>query len=58
MIRHILRMTMWARRPPSRARVRLVLGVLLLCAVLVAVERLFGWPGALTLEPLGRGPLR
>lgn len=59
MIRHILRMTMWARRPPGRARVLLVFWVLVICLALVAAEWLFGWPEALTPSDLRRGtPLR
>ena len=45
-----LRMARWARRPPSAAHVRLVLAVLALCAAIVAVEHVWGWPEALTLE--------
>lgn len=50
-----LRMAKWARHPPSAARVKLVLAVIALCLGLFAVERLFGWPEALTLDDGGRG---
>ena len=48
--RHWLRMAKWARHPPSATRVKLVLGVVVVCIVIVAVERYIGWPEALTLE--------
>jgi hypothetical protein len=37
-----LRMARWARRPPSAARVKLVIGVILVCLAIVGLERLFG----------------
>ena len=48
--RHFLRMAKWARHPPGEKRVKLVLGVILLCLILFAVERWIGWPDALTLS--------
>ncbi len=56
MERWLLRMARWARKPPSAARVRLVAGVIVLCLVLFAIERLFGWPDWLT--PTAVRPLR
>ena len=52
----LLRMAKWARHPPSARRVKLVLGVVLLCLALVLYEHFHGWPEALTLEgrPGGR----
>lgn len=52
----LLRMSRWARHPPSAARVKLVVAVVVLCFALVIVERYLGWPDALTLEP--RHPMR
>ncbi|MCE6952740.1 hypothetical protein LAZ40_24300 [Cereibacter sphaeroides] len=49
-----LRMMRWARNPPSAGRVKLVLAVLAACLALVAVERLAGWPEALTVDGFGR----
>lgn len=49
-----VRMARWARNPPSGARVRLVLGVIALCLILVALERFIGWPDALTVDRLRR----
>lgn len=48
--RHFLRMARWARRPPSEKRVRLVLAVLVICAVIYGVEWFFGWPAWLTIR--------
>ncbi|MCP3972276.1 MAG: hypothetical protein GY717_18530 [Rhodobacteraceae bacterium] len=44
----LLRMARWAKRPPSEARVKLVLGIIALCLLLVTVEWFFGWPDLLT----------
>jgi hypothetical protein len=49
-----LRMARWVRNPPSEARVRLVIGVIMVVLILFAIERLIGWPDALTLEPMKR----
>ncbi len=57
MERWLLRMARWARRPPSASRVRLVAAVVILCLVLFAIERLFGWPAWLTPNS-GIRPLR
>lgn len=55
-MRGLFRMAKWARNPPGEKRVRLVLGVIALCLVLFAIDRLVGWPDWLTLEntPTGR----
>ncbi|ULB09295.1 hypothetical protein ORIO_05070 [Cereibacter azotoformans] len=50
----LLRMARWARRPPSRRRVLLVLAVVGASLALVAVERVAGWPEALTVDGFGR----
>lgn len=55
----LLRAARWARNPPSAGRVKLVLGVIAACLVLLAIERFIGWPDALSFEPHRRGnPLR
>ena len=46
--RHFLRMSRWARNPPSKAQVKLVVGVVIVCLVLYGFERMFGWPAWLT----------
>jgi hypothetical protein len=54
--RQLLRMTRWARNPPSTRRVILFFAVLAACLALFAVERLIGWPDWLTpnMTPKGR----
>ena len=42
--RMFLKMSQWARNPPSEGRVKLVIGVILVCLVLVGVEMFIGWP--------------
>jgi len=56
-MRHLVRMAKWARHPPSERRVRLVFGVILICLILFGLERIFGWPEWLTLNPGWRGRL-
>lgn len=50
----LLRMAKWARKPPSPGRVKLVLGVVGLCLLLVAIERFVGWPDWARVERLPR----
>ncbi|KRS18040.1 hypothetical protein [Roseovarius indicus] len=52
--RWLFRMAKWAQRPPSEKRVKLVLGVIVLCLLLVAIEYFIGWPDWMTVEPAGR----
>ncbi len=47
-----LRAKRWAQNPPSKGRVKLVLGVVALCLALAAVERFLGWPDWLTVNSL------
>ena len=49
--RHFLRMSKWARHPPSSRRVKLLLAVIAACLALYAVERWIGWPEFLVLTP-------
>jgi len=49
----LLRMSKWARRPPSWGRVKLVALVVGLCLLLFALERAGLWPDWATL-PAGR----
>jgi hypothetical protein len=51
----LLRMAKWAKHPPSERRVKLVLWVIVICAVLFAIERWVGWPDFLTIEGGPRG---
>ncbi|WP_099823583.1 hypothetical protein [Oceaniglobus indicus] len=50
----LLRASRWARNPPSPGRVKLVLGVIAICLVIVAIEHFIGWPDALSRQPQGR----
>lgn len=43
-----VRMARWVRNPPSWGLVKLVLAVVALCLALYAVDRIWGWPDALT----------
>ncbi|MDB5660855.1 MAG: hypothetical protein JWS10_3470 [Cypionkella sp.] len=40
----LMRMARWARHPPSPGRVKLVLGVVVVCLVLFGIEHFWGWP--------------
>ncbi|MBV2360673.1 hypothetical protein KUH32_12875 [Thalassococcus sp. CAU 1522] len=46
----LMRMVRWVRRPPSRQYRNMVAIVLVVCAVLFAVERWVGWPDWATAE--------
>lgn len=48
--RHLLRMSKWARNPPSARRVRLVFGIVAVCIGIYAIERWVGWPSFLSRE--------
>jgi hypothetical protein len=55
----LLRAARWARNPPSSGRVKLVLGVIAACLVLVGIEHFWGWPDFLTVSKTShRGLLR
>lgn len=42
--RFLLKASQWARKPPSESRVKLVIGVILVCLILVGIERFVGLP--------------
>ena len=48
----LLRMKRWAQNPPSSRQVLFVLAIIGFALALYAVERVFGWPEALTVERL------
>ncbi len=50
----LIRMSQWARRPPSAGRVKLVVGVIGLFLALYGIELIWGWPDFLTLSPRAR----
>lgn len=47
-------MAKWAHRPPSEKRVMLVLGIVVVCLAVFAIEYFIGWPDWMTLDPAGR----
>jgi hypothetical protein len=51
--RWFLRMALWARNPPSKRRIQIVLATIVLCALVYGYEQIFGWPEALTAERIG-----
>lgn len=55
--RHLLRMAKWARNPPGEKRVKLVIGVIVICLVIFAVEWLVGFPDWLVPERIRPGKL-
>ncbi|QYZ71269.1 hypothetical protein [Neotabrizicola shimadae] len=50
----LLRMSQWARNPPSARMATVILVVVLLCLSLVAVEHIWGWPDWLTVNRVPR----
>lgn len=54
--RWLMRMSQWARNPPSRRRVMLAGGVLAICLLLWGVETIWGWPDWLTVNGRVRQP--
>jgi hypothetical protein len=50
----LLRMSRWARNPPSPTKVKLVFGVILLAAAIWGIEWLGYWPEWATAERLPR----
>lgn len=54
----LLRASRWARNPPAMGRVKLVLAVVALCAVLFVIERYVGWPDWLSVDRPPRRAIR
>ncbi|MEW9920786.1 hypothetical protein AB2B41_14315 [Marimonas sp. MJW-29] len=50
----LLRMSKWARNPPSAARVKLVFGVIALAALIWGIEWMGWWPDWATAERIPR----
>ena len=50
----LLRMSKWARNPPSAKRVMLVFGIIALAGVIWGIEALGYWPDWATAERLPR----
>lgn len=53
--RILIRLAQWHRNPPSRRWVQIAVVTLILVAVIVAIEKLVGWPDWLRTE---RVPIR
>ena len=56
--RWLMRMALWARNPPSRRRIQLVLIVIAGCALNYGIVQFFGWPEALSAEKIGSKGLK
>ena len=50
----LLRLARLARHPPPMGRVKLVMGVGILCLILFGIEQLWGWPDWLSVN----GPIK
>lgn len=46
----LMRMSKWARKPPSARQVKLVLSVVAVCFAIWGIEMIWGWPDALTVN--------
>lgn len=47
----LVRAKRWVKHPPSTKRIKLVFGVILLCVVLVGIEKFIGVPEWMQLDP-------
>lgn len=50
----LLRMSKWARNPPSAARVKLVFGIIAFAILVVGIEWMGWWPDWATAERVPR----
>ena len=55
-LRQMLRMSKWARNPPSARMVMMVAGIVVVALLIVGVEKYLGWPDFLSLDPQPRRP--
>ena len=55
--RQLFRMSKWARKPPSEARVKLVFGVIAIALAIWGLEKVFGTPEWMNLPDM-RGASR
>ncbi len=53
--RWLLRMSRWAKNPPSEGRIKFVFAIVAICLALYAVERIYGWPEWLTPQATPKG---
>ncbi len=54
----LLRMSQWARHPPSWRRVKLILAVVAICLAIVALDKLGLWPAGWSLSRGHGVPMR
>ncbi|MCC0063965.1 MAG: hypothetical protein H6895_07745 [Defluviimonas sp.] len=52
-LRHLVRMSRWARHPPPLWRVKLVFAVVALCLLIVGLDHFGLWPEGLRLPGTG-----
>ncbi len=52
--RWFMKMSMWARNPPSAKKVMFVFAIIAICLALFVVERFIGWPEWATPNRMGR----
>ena len=50
----LVRARRWVQNPPSPGRIKFIAAIILLCLLLLIVERTFGWPEALSPNNLRR----
>lgn len=55
-LRHLMRMSMWARRPPSERRVKLVFLAIAIVLVIGGIEYLGWWPDWAKTDRIPRQP--
>ncbi|MCF6231911.1 MAG: hypothetical protein L3J36_02225 [Rhodobacteraceae bacterium] len=55
-MRWFIRMSRWARNPPSPAMFKMVVGIILVMLLIYGLERIGWWPDWATSERLGRVP--
>ena len=53
--RWLLRMSRFARNPPSQQRVIMFFAILATCLLVFGIEKFIGWPSWMTLEHVPRG---
>ncbi|MCW8085731.1 hypothetical protein [Sabulicella glaciei] len=54
LLRLSIQMARWLRHPPSRSHLLAMAAAAVLVVAVVAVERIWGWPEALTVDRVGR----
>lgn len=52
--RWLLRMSLWARNPPSKKRVQFVLGIIVVALLIAGMERMGWWPDWATAQRMRR----